>query len=52
MSLFISNLAFTEVSMIEQAKYGILLASVTAGIVGSIALKRTAKSKVEEPVTV
>ncbi len=52
MSLFISNLAFTEVSMIEQAKYGILLASVTAGILGSIALKRTAKSKVAEPATV
>ena len=45
MSLFISNLAFTDVAMINQAKYGILLASVTAGILGTIALKRTAKSQ-------
>ncbi|WP_432713187.1 Na+/H+ antiporter NhaA [Pedobacter sp.] len=43
MSLFISNLAFTDPAMINQAKYGILLASVTAGILGTIALKRAAK---------
>jgi len=41
MSLFISNLAFTSETMINQAKYGILLASVVAGILGTIALKRT-----------
>mgnify|MGYP003945619415 FL=1 len=45
MSLFISNLAFADVAMITQAKYGILLASVIAGILGTIALKRTAKLK-------
>lgn len=45
MSLFIGNLAFTDVTMINQAKYGILVASVIAGILGTIVLKRTAKSK-------
>ena len=45
MSLFISNLAFTDEVMINQAKYGILLASVLAGILGTIALKRTSKIK-------
>jgi NhaA family Na+:H+ antiporter len=43
MSLFISNLAFTDAFMINQAKYGILMASIIAGILGIIALKRTAK---------
>jgi NhaA family Na+:H+ antiporter len=53
MSLFISNLAFTDVAMINQAKYGILLASITAGILGTIALKRTAKSQAtDEPAEV
>lgn len=41
MSLFISNLAFDDLYMINQAKYGILLASIIAGILGTIALKRT-----------
>jgi len=45
MSLFISNLAFTSETMINQAKYGILLASVVAGILGTIALKRTPAPK-------
>lgn len=40
MSLFISNLAFTEATMIDQAKYGILLASVIAGVSGTLFLKR------------
>jgi NhaA family Na+:H+ antiporter len=44
MSLFISNLAFTDLSMINQAKYGILLASIIPGILGTIALKRTSKT--------
>ncbi|MBG6236962.1 NhaA family Na+:H+ antiporter [Pedobacter sp. CAN_A7] len=44
MSLFISNLAFTDPHMINQAKYGILLASIIAGILGTIALKRTSKT--------
>lgn len=45
MSLFISNLAFTNDTMITQAKYGILLASVLAGILGTIALKKTSSAK-------
>ncbi|MES2807153.1 MAG: Na+/H+ antiporter NhaA [Bacteroidota bacterium] len=40
MSLFISGLAFTSVAFIHQAKYGILIASVIAGITGIIVLKR------------
>ncbi|WP_316744716.1 Na+/H+ antiporter NhaA [Pedobacter antarcticus] len=45
MSLFISNLAFQEPVYIEQAKYGILLASIIAGTLGLTMLKLTAKSK-------
>jgi NhaA family Na+:H+ antiporter len=44
MSLFISNLAFTDPYMINQAKYGILLASIIAGILGTMVLKRTSKT--------
>jgi NhaA family Na+:H+ antiporter len=43
MSLFISALAFEEANMINQAKYGILLASVTAGSIGLLLLKLTKK---------
>lgn len=39
MSLFISGLAFHEAQFVEQAKYGILLASLTSGILGLIMLK-------------
>ncbi|MEO3406608.1 Na+/H+ antiporter NhaA [Mucilaginibacter sp. CAU 1740] len=42
MSLFISGLAFNNPDMIEQAKYGILLASLLAGISGVIVLKAIA----------
>lgn len=45
MSLFISNLAFQEPEYIEQAKYGILLASIIAGTLGLTMLKLTAKPK-------
>jgi len=41
MSLFISALAFKEAEMINQAKYGILLASVIAGSAGLLLLKLT-----------
>lgn len=47
MSLFITNLAFTETYMIDQAKYGILIASLIAGVSGFIALKRGSKKKIE-----
>jgi len=39
MSLFVSALAFDNAVMINQAKYGILLASLIAGIAGVIVLK-------------
>lgn len=41
MSLFISGLAFTHPEMVDQAKYGILLASLLAGILGVIVLKKS-----------
>ena len=40
MSLFIGGLAFDNPTYVEQAKYGILIASVVAGIAGSIVLKK------------
>ena len=40
MSLFIGGLAFDNPTHVEQAKYGILIASVVAGIAGSIVLKK------------
>jgi NhaA family Na+:H+ antiporter len=41
MSLFISGLAFDNPAMIDQAKYGILLASLLAGALGVLVLKKT-----------
>lgn len=40
MSLFVSGLAFTQTEMIDQAKYGILLASLLAGVLGLAVLRR------------
>lgn len=40
MSLFISNLAFELPEYMDQAKYGILMASVIAGVAGIVMLKR------------
>lgn len=40
MSLFITALAFTDPQMIDQAKYGILLASLIAGVLGVMTLKK------------
>lgn len=40
MSLFITGLAFTDARYIEQAKAGILLASVLAGVAGVFVFKR------------
>ena len=40
MSLFISGLAFKNPIFVDQAKYGILLASVVSGILGTIVLKK------------
>jgi Na+:H+ antiporter, NhaA family len=39
MSMFITNLAFDDLQLIEQAKYGILLASLFSGILGVYLLK-------------
>ncbi|SEA64207.1 sodium/proton antiporter, NhaA family [Arachidicoccus rhizosphaerae] len=40
MSLFITGLAFTDSQMIDEAKYGILLASLLSGVLGVVYLKR------------
>jgi len=42
MSLFISGLAFKDPEFVDQAKYGILIASVLAGIMGSLVLRKRA----------
>ncbi|MBB5622660.1 NhaA family Na+:H+ antiporter [Pedobacter cryoconitis] len=44
MSLFISNLAFEQPEFIDQAKYGILIASLIAGILGITLLKSFKKA--------
>lgn len=41
MSLFVSGLAFNRPEFMDQAKYGILIASVIAGTLGITLLKRT-----------
>ena len=42
MSLFISGLAFKNPEFVDQAKYGILIASILAGIIGSLVLRKRA----------
>ena len=39
MSLFISGLAFIDQAFVEQAKYGILIASILAGVLGILVLR-------------
>jgi NhaA family Na+:H+ antiporter len=46
MSIFISELAFTSDAVIDQAKVGILIASVAAGVLGAIVLNYTLPKKV------
>ena len=46
MSLFISGLAFTNNILVEQAKYGILIASIIAGVSGYLFLKSVSKRPV------
>lgn len=41
MSLFITGLAFGDMQIIDQSKYGILVASVVSGVTGIIVLKRS-----------
>jgi NhaA family Na+:H+ antiporter len=45
MSLFVTGLAFADAALIDQAKYGILIASFVAGVTGVFLLKRTKKLK-------
>jgi NhaA family Na+:H+ antiporter len=45
MSIFISELAFTTDAMIDQAKVGIIVASITAGILGALVLHFTLPPK-------
>jgi NhaA family Na+:H+ antiporter len=45
MSLFISGLAFKEAILVDQAKYGILIGSVVAGLLGSVVLRNGSKIK-------
>lgn len=44
MSLFISGLAFKDPVFVQQAKYGILIASVLAGLGGYLFLRRVGRS--------
>ncbi|SHI99553.1 Na+/H+ antiporter NhaA [Flavobacterium terrae] len=48
MSIFITLLAFTDQSVINNAKFHIILASLTAGLLGLIVLKNILKEKVVE----
>jgi Na+:H+ antiporter, NhaA family len=45
MSIFITNLAFVDQHLIDQAKYGILIASLFSGILGVYLLKRASADK-------
>ncbi|MFC4213160.1 Na+/H+ antiporter NhaA [Pedobacter lithocola] len=45
MSLFISGLAFSSPEYVEQAKYGILIASGLSGILGTLVLRGTARNQ-------
>jgi len=39
MSLFIADLAFDDAALVSGAKVGVLLASILAGVAGSVALR-------------
>ncbi len=51
MSLFISNLAFTQINLLIPAKIGILIGSLFAGIIGYFLLRSTLKAEPEKSVT-
>ena len=46
MSLFVTELAFDEAAIIDEAKYGILIASIIAGVAGIVVLKKTGRKTV------
>lgn len=48
MSLFISNLAYSDVGILNQAKLGILIGSLVAGLTGYLILKFTLPEEVAE----
>ena len=50
MSLFIGSLAFPEGVLLDQAKVGIITASVIAGIAGALVILRTGRAAVAEPL--
>jgi NhaA family Na+:H+ antiporter len=45
MSLFIADLAFSDSSLVEAAKLGILVASLIAGVVGWTILRGVSSSR-------
>ncbi len=47
MSVFIANLAFTDVSLVASAKFAILIASTTAGIFGAVVLSMAGRRNAE-----
>jgi NhaA family Na+:H+ antiporter len=47
MSLFVTGLAFADPALIDQAKYGILIASFVAGATGVFLLKLAQKTSVD-----
>lgn len=49
MSLFINNLAYSDISLLNSAKMGILIGSFIAGLVGYIALRTTLDKNKEAP---
>jgi NhaA family Na+:H+ antiporter len=49
MSLFITGLAFSDFAMVDEAKYGILLASVTSGTLGMLVLKKLGRNATLRP---
>jgi len=49
MSLFIASLAFSDESLLNSAKVGILSASVIAGLVGAMLLRKTGNDEGSRP---
>jgi NhaA family Na+:H+ antiporter len=47
MSIFISNLAFTNVQLVSYAKVSVLIASLTATVIGLLILFNTKRAAVE-----
>ncbi len=52
MSLFINNLAFTDQAFIDSAKMGILIGSITTGVIGFLVLKSALKEEIKNEIPV